>query len=451
MRPLIFLVLSGCAATSAAVGSAAPGGREEASPARDLACSLADDVGPRLAGSDGDARAVQWALMNMKQLGLSNVRAEPVTVPHWVRGEARAELVAPFSRRFWVAALGGSIATPPGGVEADVVRVTSIEELRELPEERVKGRIVFFDKVMSRDPDGHGYGKTVDVRTKGAIEAAKKGAVASLIRSVGTSDARFPHTGAMRYADGVPKIAAAALAIPDAELLRRTLVKNGQPVRVKLELTPQWLPDAESANVIGEVPGSSKPEELVVLGAHLDSWDLGDGAIDDAAGVGIILDVARRLVAEKPARTVRVVLFANEENGLRGARAYAKAHADELPRHVAALEADSGAGVVTGVGFKGGPDAAKAMAALAPQLVDLGLPPPTASDAGGADTSELTGVPQVELDQDRSRYFDLHHTADDTCDKIQPKEISQAASVALVVTRYLANMPGNLGRRSTAD
>jgi carboxypeptidase Q len=211
--------------------------------ARDLACSLADEVGPRLSGSPGDSRAVAWALAKMTALGLSNVHAEPVKVPHWERGDSFAEVVAPVTRRLHLVALGGSVATPDGGVEAEVIAVPNLEALRSVPREQVEGRIVFFDKVMERSPTGKGYGGTVDVRRSGAAEAAKKGAVASLIRSVGTSDARFPHTGSMRYdADpAVEKIPAAALAIPDAELLRRLLSRGG-PVRLKLLLTPRSLP-----------------------------------------------------------------------------------------------------------------------------------------------------------------------------------------------------------------
>lgn len=415
--------------------------------ARDLACSLADEVGPRLAGSAGDALAVLWALDKMKALGLVNVHAEAVKVPHWERGEASAELVAPHAQRLHLAALGGSVATPEAGVEAEVIGVPTLEALQALPREQVEGRIVFYHKVMERTPSGKGYGKTVDVRRSGAAEAAKKGAVASLIRSVGTSDSRFPHTGAMRYDPdaSVPKIPAAALAIPDAELLRRLLARGG-PVRLKLRLTSRALPEADSANVIGEVPGSAKPDEVVLLGAHLDSWDLGTGAVDDAAGVGVVLDVAHKLAAARPARTVRVVLFANEENGLKGARAYVEVHREELPKHVAALEVDSGSGPVTAVELEGGPGAAAAMEALSPALAALGLPPPVLSDAGGADTSELTGVPQVELAQNRARYFDVHHTADDTCDKIDPRELAQVAHLALLVTKHLVTANVDLGR-----
>lgn len=412
---------------------------------RDLACSLADEVGPRLAGSEGDALAVKWAVEKMTELGLSNVHTEPVTVPHWVRGEERAELVAPVARRLAVTALGGSVATPDGGLEAEVVSVPTLEALKALPEEQVKGRIVFYDKVMERLPSGKGYGDTVDIRRLGALEAAKKGAVASLIRSVGTGGTRLPHTGLMRYESEVPRIPAGALSLPDADFLRRTLLR-GAPVKLKLVLTPRSLPEVESANVIGEVPGTSKPDEVLLLGAHLDSWDLGDGALDDAAGVGIVLDVAQRLAAAPPKRTVRVVLFANEENGLRGAKAYAQAHAAELPRHVAALEADSGAGLATGVIYSVGPGAEKALGPLKAQLQQLKVSGPAAGDAGGADTGQLTAVPQLELVQDRSRYFDVHHSADDTCDKIRAEELAQAAAVALVVARHVANLEGGLGR-----
>ncbi|MBL8951774.1 MAG: M28 family peptidase [Myxococcaceae bacterium] len=401
-------------------------------------------MGPRLSGSEGDAAAVRWAVEKMKQLGLANVHTEPVTVPHWVRGEERAELTAPISRQLAVTALGGSVATPDGGVEAEVLRVTTLEQLKALPVDQVKGRIVFYDKVMERLPSGKGYGDTVDVRRSGAAEAARKGAVASLIRTVGTGDARLPHTGGMRYEPDVPRIPGGALSIPDAELLRRTLERG--PARLKLVLSPRALPDAESANVIGEVTGTAKPDEVVLLGAHLDAWDLGDGALDDAAGVAICLDVAQKLVGAPPKRTVRVVLFANEENGLRGARTYAQAHAGELQKHVAAIESDSGAGLASGVLYAVGPGAEKQLAPLRAPLAKLKVTAPKAGDAGGADTTQLPGVPQLELVQDRSRYFDIHHSADDTCDKIRADELEQASAVTLLVARHVANLEGDLGR-----
>lgn len=413
--------------------------------ARDLACSLADEVGPRLAGTEGDPLAVKWAVEKMSALGLSNVHTEPIKVQAWVRLEERAELVAPVARKLAVTALGGSVSTPDGGVEAEVIAVPSLEALKALPDEKVKGRIVFYDKVMERLPSGKGYEAAVDVRRSGAAEAARKGAVASLIRSVGTGEARLPHTGYQRYLDDVPRIPSGALAIPDAELLRRTLAR-GAPVRLRLAISTRTLPERESANVVGEVPGTTKADEVMLLGAHLDSWDLGDGALDDAAGVGIVLDAAQRLVGTKPKRTVRVVLFMDEEFGGRGSRAYVEAHRAELPKHVAALEADSGAGVPLGVDYTAGPEAAKALAPLKAQLQKLKLRGPTAGDAGGADTRRLDGVPQLEVDQDRSRYFDVHHSADDTCDKIRADEIARAADVVLLLARHVANLEGDLGR-----
>lgn len=413
------------------------------SPAKDLACSLADQVGARLAGSPADAKAVAWAVEKMKELGLSNVRTEPVKVVRWERGEASAEMLVPFRRKLLVAALGSSESTPAGGLEAEVVRVSSLDELKAMPDERVKGRIVFFDKVMERTISGEGYGKTVDVRSRGAQEAEKKGAVASLIRSVGTSDARFPHTGNMRKA-GIP---AAALAIPDAEVLRRAVQSNQGPVRLRFSTTSHFAGEAESANVIGEVPGTAKPDELVVLGAHLDSWDLGDGALDDAAGVGVVLELASKAVERPLPRTVRVVLFANEENGLKGAAAYAEKHAAEAPKTVMAMEVDSGAGRALGVVYSGGPQADAALKPLAEPLAKQSLTLAADPEAGGADSGELDGVPLFHILQDNSRYFDVHHTADDTCDKIVEEELAHVVGVAWLVTQHVAQPGVDLGRR----
>jgi hypothetical protein len=447
MRRLLLLsvLVTGCAPTVVQ----RTGGLPEimpvpSSPAKDIACSLSDEVGGRLAGSKGDPKAVAWALAKMKDLGLSNVRSEPVQVRRWERGEASAEILAPFTKKLSLAALGGSESTPAGGIEAEVVRVGSLDELRSMPEERVKGRIVFFDKVMERLITGEGYGKTVDVRSRGAQEVEKKGGVASLIRSVGTSDARFPHTGNMRAS----KIPAAALAIPDAEVLRRALLSNQGPVRIHFTSTSHYAGEAESANVIGEVPGTDKPDEVVLLGAHLDSWDLGDGAVDDAAGVGVILDVASQLVMRPLSRTVRVVLFANEENGLKGAEGYAAKYKAEFPKHVAALEVDSGAGRALGVHYQGGAKAEAAMKPLVDPLAKMSLTIAPDPESGGADSGELEGVPLLQIVQDCSRYFDIHHTADDTCDKIVEEEIAHVSGVAMMLVKHLGSSGVDLGRRA---
>lgn len=410
--------------------------------------SLTDEVGPRMSGTPGDAKAVDWALATMKSLGLTHVRAERVMVPHWDRGEASAALVSPAAQPLHLAALGGSIATAEGGIEAEVIAVPSLEALQELPSEKVRGKIVFFDKPMTRTRDGSGYGKAVDVRGKGAITAAKKGAVAVLIRSVGTGPARLPHTGAMRYVDDVPKIPAAALAIPDAELLRRTVERG--PTRVKLTLSCKQLEDAPSANVIGEVEGSEKPEEIVLIGAHLDSWDLGTGAIDDGAGVAAVLETGRLLteLPRRPRRTVRIVLFANEESGLRGANDYGKVHYDELARHVLGLELDLGAGKVYGIEYLAGPNAAGALKAVTTPLLSMGISAPVVSEHHGADLWPLrnAGVPVVSLAQDATKYFDLHHTADDTLDKVDAAELDQVVAATSTFTFAAADTLADFGR-----
>ena len=306
------------------------------SSAADLARSLSTEAGPRLAGSEGLARGVAWGLRTLAELGFENVHAEPVTVPHWERGAALGEIVAPFPQTVALAALGGSIGTAENGIEAEVVATENLESLAALAPETVRGRIVYFGERMQRTRDGAGYGKTVAIRWGGAMAAAKLGAVAVLIRSVGTDSNRLPHTGSMGYEDSVKKIPAAALSNPDADLLEQA-VASGQPVRFRLRLTSRTLPDVESANVVGELGGRERPEEIVVLSGHLDSWDLGTGALDDAAGIGNVIEAARLIskLKERPRRTIRIVLYANEEFGLSGGKTYAGAHAEEAPLHQA--------------------------------------------------------------------------------------------------------------------
>ena len=411
--------------------------------------SLTVEVGPRLAGSPGDPRGVEWGLRTLKALGLENVRAERVTVPHWERGEAVGEILSPFPQPVLLTALGGSVGTPEGGIEAEVVGVPSLAAFAEVPAEKVRGKIVYFDGRMERTRDGSGYGRAVPVRGAGPNEAAKKGALAVLIRSVGTSDARFPHTGSLRYEEGGTRIPAAALAMPDADLLAAQLA-TGKPVTFRLRLGCRYLADAESANVIGEVPGRERPEEVVLLGAHLDSWDLGTGAIDDGAGCAIVAEAARRIMAlpQRPRRTVRVVLFANEEFGLSGARAYAEAHASELPRHVMAAESDFGSGKVWGLASRVDPGRRAAFEEVGRLLAPLGVELLGNDARGGADLSPLAParVPLVDLRQDGTHYFDWHHTADDTLDKIDPKELDQNVAAWAALAYAVAEMPQDLGR-----
>ncbi|HEX3345340.1 MAG TPA: M20/M25/M40 family metallo-hydrolase, partial [Polyangiaceae bacterium] len=366
MRVLPFLLLPLPFASMLPTDAVAAIQRDELAGSRALSIvrSLCDEVGPRPAGSPGDRAAVSWAARTMHDLGLSNVRAESVRVTHWERGEGRADVVSPVAQSLVVTALGGSVGTPAAGVTAEVVEAASVEELVKLGRDAVRGKMVFLDPVMRRTRDGAGYGEAVRSRFVGAREAAKLGAVALLLRSVGTDHDRLPHTGAKAKDDH--EIPAAAISVPDAEMLHRLLVEK-KSVRVHLVLGAHAMPDAESANVVGEVLGREKPAEIVLLGAHLDSWDLGTGAVDDGAGVAIVLEAARLLQAlpRKPRRTVRVVLFANEEHGLQGAREYARVHAAEAGAHVVAFEADLGADEVYAVRWLGDPAARERFVDLA--------------------------------------------------------------------------------------
>jgi Zn-dependent M28 family amino/carboxypeptidase len=422
--------------------------------AYELIRSLTTEVGPRLAGSPGDARAVEWSVARLKALGFSNVRAEPVTVPRWVRGEARAEITAPWPQVLVVAALGGSIGTPAEGVEAEVVPVTTLEELKAQPSERIAGRIVFFTARMERSRDGSGYGKTVPPRSTGAAEAAKLGAVAMVMRSAGTSTSRTPHTGAQRYSDGIPPIPAFALSNPDADLLEQQLA-SGQTLRLRLTNTSRWDGEAQSANVIGEIPGRSRKDEVILLGAHLDSWDLGTGAHDDATGVGIIT-AAAKLIAEskpRPKRTIRVVFYANEEFGLSGAKAYAAKYKDQVNQHVLGIESDLGAFQPYGLAARVGPDKLSLVRTIQSVLEPLGVAYLGTEASGGADVGQLRplGMPVMDLRTDAEPYFDLHHTANDTFDKVDPALVRQNVAAYAVIAYLAAEAEGGFGRLPVAS
>jgi len=453
---IALLVLAACTAPKP---RAPPPPPEPASPAAQIRDSvlkgsraheytreLADRIGPRLAGSPGDARAVAWAKSTMESIGLRDVRAEPVKVPRWVRGVESAEVITPTPHPLVIAAIGGSVSTPEDGIEAELVEAASFDDFARLPDAAIKGKIAFFNPVMERGPTGKSYGANHRYRTESAAIAARRGAVAVLVRSLSTSDTRLPHTGAMQYADGTTKIPAAALSPPDASLLHRL----GGRIRVRLVLTCQTLPDTMSANVIGEIRGREAPDEIVLLGAHLDSWDLGTGAMDDGAGVGIVLETARQILESKkpPRRTIRFVLFANEENGLRGGAAYAQTHRAELPRHVLAIEADGGDGAPTGLGYLGGPQQAAAAAPLATLLAPLGVSAAQPAEYSGADLGPLrpAGVPMINVNQDATRYFDVHHSADDTYDKIRPDQLARAAAAYAAVTYAAADSTASFGR-----
>lgn len=415
----------------------------------DLVRSLTVEAGPRLAGSAGDKAAVAWGVKKLQELGFSNVRAEKVTVPHWERGAESGEIVSPWPQPVVLAALGGSVGTPAEGITAEVIEVPTVDALASVDAAKVKGKIVFFSNRMERTKDGSGYGRAVGVRGAGPSAAARLGAVAVLIRSVGTDNNRTPHTGSTRYQDGVEKIPAAALSNPDADLLAAQIA-SGKPVTFRLKLGARHLGEAESANVIGEIPGREKPQEIVLLGCHLDSWDLGTGAVDDGAGCAIMIEAARLIgqLPVKPRRTIRVVLYANEEFGLSGARAYAEAHKDELASHILAGESDFGSGRVWRLASRVDPAALPTVGEITRLLSPLKVEQGNNETGGGADLSTLAParVPLVSLNQDGTLYFDWHHTANDTLDKIDPKDLDQNVAAWATVAYVAAEMPGTFGR-----
>ena len=400
--------------------------------AYDITESLTTEIGPRVGGSPQEALAREWAVAKFKEIGLQNVRIEPFTMPYWERGIETASIVTPFPQQLYITSLGGSVATSPEGVEAELAYFPTFEDLKNAPEGGLDGKIVFISGRMKKAPDGAGYGPANQKRRQGATEAAKRGAIAVVIRSVGTDSHRFPHTGMMRYADDVKKIPIAALSAPDADQLERTL-NRGENVTLKMTLTPKWLGERQSGNVIGEILGSEKPDEIILVSGHLDSWDLGTGAVDDGAGIGVSAGAAQVIIESgfKPKRTLRVVAFGAEEVGLLGGFAYVKAHKDtDLDKHVLATESDFGAGPAYEIksGVKSGEDVIKAMGKA------MGLPFSAIPTNGGPDIGPMSrqGVPTMRWQQEGTDYFDLHHTPDDTFDKIDKDEIQQ--NVAAFVT-----------------
>ena len=417
--------------------------------AYDHVSSLVTEVGPRSAGSSGDAAAVRWALNKLASLGFSKVRTQDVLVPRWVRGNAEVTLAGSTPQSLVAVALGGSVGTSDEGVEAQVVEVASLDALNALPATTVGGKIVFINQRMERTRDGSGYGAAVRNRGEGPSAAGNLGAVALLIRSIGTSDQRHAHTGSINYRVDAPRIPALALSNPDADQLARWL-KPGKPVRVRVKSTSRELPATWSANVIGEIPGAERANEIVLLGAHLDSWDLGQGAIDDGAGVAIVIEAARLIgrLERKPARTVRVVLFANEEFGLSGAREYARLVGDEAARHVIAAEADLGAGAVWRIQSQVAPDAVPAVDAIREALKPLALEAGSNEGRGGSDLGPLRalGVPILDLSQDATNYFDVHHTTNDTLAQIDAKTLNQVVAAYAVAAYMAASKNGDFGR-----
>lgn len=412
-----------------------------------LVRGLCDEVGPRYPCTPGDVAAVAWAKERLREAGLAGVRSEVAPAQLWERGGESCELLLPRRQPVVLTALGGSVGTG-GTVEAEVVELGSLEELDAAPRERVEGRIVYLHHVMPRRRDGTGYNAGSLVRTRGPSAAAKKGAVACLVRSIGTDSMRAAHTGALFYEPGVAHIPSAALSIPDADTLHRHLAA-GRAAHARLSLECRALPVGESANVLAELPGTDLAEEIVLVGAHLDSWDLGTGALDDGAGCAIAIAALREMAAlpVRPRRTVRIVLFANEELGIGGGLAYASAHADEAKRHVAALEADQGDGAPWALRVPEGTRDSALTRQLHESLAPLGIELDAGPSRGGVDISPLKqlGVPFVDLRQDATRYFDFHHTVNDVFDNVSPADIASATTCFAATLWVLANADGRYG------
>ena len=416
----------------------------DSSLAWDITESLTTEIGPRLAGSEADARAVEWAKAKFAGLGFDRVWTEPVTFPKWVRRSEQAEVLGANAQPLTLTALGGS---PGGTVEAEVVRFADLAALEAAPAGSLAGKIAFVDYRMERSRDGSGYGPGSRVRSRGPSAAIRAGAAGFVMRSAGTDSHRMPHTGITRFDEGLEPVPSAALSVPDAEQLARLLARG--PVRLRLALDCGWDGEYTSQNVIGEITGASRPDEVVLIGAHLDSWDLGTGAVDDAAGVGITMAAAVHIAAleARPARSIRVVAFANEEQGLLGGFAYADRHAAEVARHQLVAESDFGAGRIYGFSTGAPAHAKAAEARIAEALAPLGIAHLPGEGGPGPDVIGISrkGATWAWLGQDGSDYFDLHHTPDDTLDKIDPAALAQNAAAYAVFAWLAADAEGDFG------
>lgn len=410
----------------------------------DILESLTTEVGHRRMGTEGDKKAIAWAVAKMKALGFDKVWTEEVESPQWLRGDIEAQIIAPYAHDMAAIGLGGTVGTPAEGIKAQVVEFKTLDDLKAAKQGSLNGKIAFVSYRMQAAIDGSGYGPAVAARGNGASIAAEKGALAFIMRSVGTDNNRSAHTGMMRYKDGVKKIPAAALANPDSDLLVNAL-KRGKPVDFYLKITAKHNPEnlIKSASVIGEITGSEQPDEIVALGAHLDSWDVGTGAMDDGMGIGIVLATGAEIakLPQAPKRTIRVILYAGEEVGFYGTKKYMELHKDEVDKHIIGAEWDFGLGKIykltPGVGAK----ALNNIHDLAQLLTPLGVSMSDKNDAiAQSDMSLLSkaGMPSVNFAADGMRYFDYHHTANDTLDKIDPQDYKQNTAVYMMFAYFAA-------------
>ncbi len=447
MKKLILLALAAPSLASAASNDAATL-RDAAlkdDVAWDITEGLTTEIGPRQAGTEAEERARIWGKAKLEALGFRNVRIEMCEMPVWTRGAESGSILAPFPAKLAITALGNSGATPASGIEAELVYFPTLADLEAAPAGSLKGKIAFVSHAMKRTQDGSSYGYFGRLRRNGPAIAANKGAVGIIIRSIGTDYHRNPHTGGTVFPEGTKPIPAAALSIPDAENLERIFAR-AKPVRMKLLLTPSRAEKGQSGNVVAEVPGSDPDAGIITIGGHLDSWDLATGAIDDASGLGITTAAAKRIMdAGQPRRTIRVVWFGAEEVGGCGGPDYFARRKDE--RHALTAESDFGADRVWRFAVKL-PDAAKPVAdRLAIALAPLGIGRNQAPAGGGADIAPLVraGVPVIDLEQDGTRYFDVHHTPDDTLDKVDPEQLRQNVAAWTAMLSIVANAPEELG------
>jgi len=393
----------------------------------DITEDLTTTIGPRVVGSPAMVRAKDWGVAKFKALGFTNIKVEEFSKPSWTRGAESAQLVAPYPMKLDIIGLGRTVPTPAGGVEAEVALFKTYAEMIAAPQSAVKGKIVVITQPMVRAQDGAGYGIAGISRRSGPVEAGKRGAVGLLIRSISTSDSSVPHTGVTAFGDDVVSIPSAALGVPEAEQLERLAAKG--PLRIRLDLASTVDPADVAWNISGEIKGSEKPDEVLVVGGHLDSWDVGTGALDDATGIAITTAAAKLIgdLPKHPRRTIRVVMWGSEESG-GSSEAYLAAHKDELPKIVLAGESDSGADRVYSLQIPAGaadhPAMKTAVRVMTPLKIYLDKAPPAHAGADIAGLEE-SGVPVVALNQDASRYFDYHHTADDTLNKVRPDELAQ--------------------------
>lgn len=454
LRSLLFLFCSGTVAASPltesdlATARALRDGALKGTSAYAITQSLTSEIGHRMAGSENDAKGVAWAIAKFKELGYTKVYTQPVSFPVWERGFESAEILGASPQSLHIAALGGTIGTPDGGISGEVVHFDDLAALQAAKPDSLDGKIAYVGYRMQRAKDGSGYGSAVMARVAGASTAARAGAIAVLIRSIGTDQAsNTPHTGVMHYDDKVKPIPAAALANADADALEQALA-TGEAVSVKLVLGSRTLKDEyTSANVIAEITGSEFPDEVVAIGGHLDSWDLGTGAIDDAAGIAITMAAGAMIgqLPSPPKRTIRVIAFANEEQGVFGGKEYGRTHADQVAQHIIGGESDFGSGKIWRFSTRVVDSAMPVIDQMYSVLEPMGIERGSNQGSGGADFSAMAalGMPVLGMEQDGSDYFDYHHTAADTLDKVDAHDLDfNVAAYASMV--YLAAQAGTV-------